>query len=39
MALLKRAGAQYKISKIKFAISVMVVTPATESIKASLASW
>jgi hypothetical protein len=30
---------QYKISKIKFAISMMAVTPAMESTKASLASW
>ena len=38
-ALLFEQGAQYKISKIKFAISVMAVTPATESTKASLAPW
>ena len=31
-------GAQYKISKSKFATSIMAVTPATESTKASLAS-
>ena len=30
---------QYKIIKIKFAISMIAVTPATESTKASLASW
>ena len=30
---------QYKISKTKFVISMIVVTPATESIKASLACW
>jgi len=29
---------QYKISKIKFAISMIAVTPAMESTKASLAS-
>jgi hypothetical protein len=29
---------QYNISKIKFAISMIAVTPATESTKASLAS-
>ena len=33
------AGYQYRISKIKFAISVIAVTPATASTKASLASW
>jgi hypothetical protein len=32
-------GAQYKISKIKLSISMIAVTPATESTKASLASW
>jgi hypothetical protein len=38
-ALLFEAGAQYKISKSKFAISIIAVTPAMESTKASLASW
>jgi hypothetical protein len=38
-ALLFERDTQYKISKIKFAISMMAVTPATESNKASLASW
>ena len=32
-------GSQYKIIKIKSAISMIAVTPATESTKASLASW
>jgi hypothetical protein len=30
---------QYKISKIKLAISTMVVTPATESTNACVAAW
>jgi hypothetical protein len=30
---------QYKISKIKLSISMIAVTPATASTKASLASW
>jgi hypothetical protein len=30
---------QYKISKIKLSISMIAVTPAMESAKASLASW
>jgi hypothetical protein len=30
---------QYKISKSKFTISMMAVTPATESTNASLSSW
>jgi len=30
---------QYKISKTKFAISMIAVAPATESINASLSSW
>jgi hypothetical protein len=30
---------QYKISKTKLSISMIAVTPATESTKASLASW
>jgi len=34
-----RAGDQYKISKIKLVASMIAVTPAMESIKASLASW
>jgi len=38
-ALLFEEGAQYKISKIKRSISMIAVTPATESTKASLASW
>jgi hypothetical protein len=33
-----RASIQYKISKTKLSISMMAVTPATESTKASLAS-
>src|SRR5262249_60647023 len=32
-------AAQYNISKSKFAISMIPVTPATESTNASLASW
>jgi hypothetical protein len=32
-------GNQYKISKIKLSISMITVTPAMESTKASLASW
>jgi hypothetical protein len=31
--------AQYKIIKIKFVASMIAVTPATASSKASLASW
>jgi hypothetical protein len=31
--------AQYKISKSKYAVSIMAVTLATESIKASRAWW
>jgi hypothetical protein len=31
--------AQYKISKMKLSISMIAVTPAKESIKASRASW
>ena len=31
--------AQYKISKSKYAVSIMAVTLATESTKASRASW
>jgi hypothetical protein len=38
-ALLFEQGAQYKISKTKLSISMIAVTPATESTKASLASW
>ena len=30
---------QYKISKIKFAISIIAITPATESTKACITSW
>jgi hypothetical protein len=30
---------QYKISNIKLSISMIAVTPATESTNASLASW
>jgi hypothetical protein len=30
---------QYKINKIKLSISMIAITPATESTKASLASW
>jgi hypothetical protein len=37
--LLFEQGAQYKISKTKLSISMIAVTPATESTKASLASW
>jgi hypothetical protein len=37
-ALLFEEGAQYKINKIKPSISMIAVTPATESTKASLAS-
>jgi hypothetical protein len=33
------SSGQYKISKIKLSISITVVTPATESTKASRASW
>jgi hypothetical protein len=32
-------NSQYKISKTKLSISMMAATPATESTKASLASW
>ena len=32
-------GTQYKIIKIKFVASMIAVTPATASSKASLASW
>jgi hypothetical protein len=32
-------GPQYKLSKIKFPTSMMVVTPATASNKACVASW
>jgi hypothetical protein len=32
-------GNQYKISKTKLSISMIEVTPATESTNASLASW
>src|SRR6516225_6934371 len=38
LSLRVRCG-QYKISKIKLSISMIAVTPATESINASLASW
>jgi hypothetical protein len=38
-ALLFEKSGQYKINKIKLSISMIAVTPATESIKASLASW
>ena len=38
-AVFAKRGSQYKIIKIKFAISMIAVTPATESTKASLASW
>jgi hypothetical protein len=31
--------AQYKINKSKYAVSIIAVTAATESTKASLASW
>ena len=31
--------AQCKIIKSKYAVSIIAVTPATESTKASLASW
>jgi hypothetical protein len=38
VAILRTAGeTQYKISKIKLSISMIAVTPATESTKASLA--
>jgi hypothetical protein len=37
-ALLFEQGGQYKISKSKYAVSIMAVTPATESTNASLAS-
>ena len=33
------AGDQYKIIKIKFVATMIAVTPATASSKASLASW
>jgi hypothetical protein len=38
-ALLFEQVAQYKIIKIKFVASMIAVTPATASTKASLASW
>jgi len=38
-ALLFEQVAQYKISKTKLSISMIAVTAATESTKASLASW
>jgi len=38
LSLRVRCG-QYKISKIKLSISMIAVTPATESTNASLASW
>jgi hypothetical protein len=37
-ALLFEQGGQYRISKSKYAVSIMAVTPATESTNASLAS-
>jgi hypothetical protein len=33
------SGTQYKISKIKYAVSMIAVTPAMENTRASLASW
>jgi len=33
------ASGQYRISNIKYAVSIMAVTLATESTKASCASW
>jgi hypothetical protein len=33
------ASGQYRISNIKYAVSIMAVTLATESTKASRASW
>ena len=38
-ALLFEQVAQYRIIKIKLSISMIAVTAATESTKASLASW
>ena len=38
-AVLSRRRTQYKMSKIKLAISEMAVTPARESTKACVASW
>jgi hypothetical protein len=38
-ALLFEQGGQYRISKSKYAVSIMAVTLATESTKASRASW
>jgi hypothetical protein len=38
-ALLFEQVAQYKIIKIKFVASMIAITPATASTKASLASW
>jgi hypothetical protein len=38
-ALLFEQGGQYRISKSKYAVSIMAVTPATASTNASLASW
>jgi hypothetical protein len=38
-ALLFEQDVQYKISNIKFAMSMTAVTPVTESSKASPASW
>jgi hypothetical protein len=38
-AVLSRRRTQYKISKIKLAISEMAITPARESTKACVASW
>jgi hypothetical protein len=38
-ALLFARAVNYRISKIKYAVSIMAITPATESTKASLASW
>ena len=33
------ARAQYKISKTKLSISIIAITPATDSTNVSLASW
>jgi hypothetical protein len=38
-AICEQQGAQYKINKIKLSMSMIVVTPTTESTNASLASW
>ena len=38
-AVLSRRRTQYKISKIKLAISEMAITPARENTKACVASW